>query len=338
MREGFSMFWEKRLLTRFVCLSFLLCLLSSCSSIQRMAIGAGSDLLYEASTSLEEENNWETFKQGVPGNLKLMEVLLSAKPEDEKLLVNLARGYAGYAFGINETMYLKDLYPDKKDYSIHKEQAIVNYSKALKFGLRFLKSNGISQKDLSTNMRKKGGIKALLDNNLSDSSHHLTGVLFTGYSLAGLINLYGKDKMALAGQLPVAKGLFDWACGKDRNISHGACDIFYGGYEVSKPFGNRDKADGIFKKFFKENPHNWLGRMVYTQYFIMEGGEEEDWQKQKLFMKKAEKLFQDKLKWMPGYKNHKVFENPNLGFYQAIALKRYSILNEIVEKNKDDIF
>ena len=89
MREDFTMSWEKGLLTKFVGLSFLLCLLSSCSSLQRMAIGAGSDLLYEASTSLEEENNWETFKQGVPGNLKLMEVLLSAKPEDEKLLVNL---------------------------------------------------------------------------------------------------------------------------------------------------------------------------------------------------------------------------------------------------------
>ena len=133
------MFWEKRLLTKFVYLSFLLCLLSSCSSIQRMAIGAGSDLLYEASTSLEEENNWETFKQGVPGNLKLMEVLLSAKPEDEKLLVNLARGYAGYAFGINETLYLEDLYPDKKDYSTHKEQAIVNYSMKPSPGRNFSK-------------------------------------------------------------------------------------------------------------------------------------------------------------------------------------------------------
>jgi len=332
------MFWEKRLLARIICLGLIVILVSSCGSLQRMAIGAGSDLLYEASTSLEEENNWETFKEGVPGNLKLMEVLLSAKPQDEKLLVNLSRGYAGYAFGINETLYLKDLYPDQKDFSSHKEQAIVNYSKALKYGLRFLKLNGIDQKDLTKNMRKKDGIKTLLENNLSNSDHHLIGVLFTGQSLAGLINLYGKDKMALAGQLPVAKGLFDWVCGKNRNISHGACDIFYGTYEVSKPFGNRAKADGIFKKFFKENPHNWLARMVYIQFFIMEGGEEEDWEKQKVFMRKAASLFQDKVKWMPGYKNHKVFENPNLGFYQAMALKRFSILDEIVGKYKDDIF
>ena len=106
----------------------------------------------------------------------------------------------------------KGFIPEKKDYSPHKEQAIVNYSKALKYGLRFLKLNGISQKKLTKNMRKKDGIKTLLDNNLSDSDHHLMGVLFTGQSLAGLINLYGKDKMALAGQLPVEKGLFDWVC------------------------------------------------------------------------------------------------------------------------------
>ncbi len=316
----------------------LMALMSSCGTIQKLAVGASSDLLYEASTSLEAEDNWETFKESIPGNLKLMEVLLSVKPEDEKLLVNLTKGYAGYAFGVNETLFLKDLYPDQKDFSIHKEQAIINYSKAVKYGLEFLRVKGISHGDLSLNMRKNEGISNLLEKHLGGSDHHYTGVLFTAQALAGLINLYGKDKMALAGQLPIAKGLFDWVCKKDPKISFGACDIFYGSYEVSRPFGNRSKGALKFKNFFKDYPHNWLGRMVFAQYFIFEGGEEEDWNKQKSFMERASKLHQKKVKWMPNYKTHKVFSNPNLGFFQAMALKRFEILKEIVLKNKDDIF
>jgi len=326
------------LLFKVVFLGFFIGLMSSCGTIQKVAIGASSDLLYEASPSLETEDDWETFKNGIPGNLKLIEVLYSVKPNDEKLLVNLTKGYAGYAFGINETLYLDDVYPEKKDFSLHKERAVINYSKALKYGLEFLKLNGVTHKDLTSNMRKNKGISTLLDNNLKNVDHHRTGVLFTAQALAGLININGKDKMALAGQLPIAKGLFDWVCEKDPKISFGACDIFYATYEVSRPFGNRQKAAAAFEKFFKANPHNWLARMVYTQFFIMESGEEEDWDKQKAFMDKASRLHQNKVKWMPNYKGHKAFSNPNLGFFQAMALKRYEILKKIVEKNKDDIF
>ena len=118
-------------------------------------------------------------------------------------LATLTKGYAGYAFAVNETHYLQDLY-EEKDESVHKDKAVINYSKAMEYGLRYLSKEGLTYQMLQKSVSDKNGVVGLLEDNIDDDTRDLEVVLFTAQSLASMINLQ-KDKMTLVSQLPIAK-------------------------------------------------------------------------------------------------------------------------------------
>ena len=63
-------------------------------------------------------------------------------------MIALIKGYAGQAFVVNETDYLNDFYNDEED-SKAKDAALVNYSRSVDYGMRFLTENDIDFNKLS---------------------------------------------------------------------------------------------------------------------------------------------------------------------------------------------
>jgi len=309
--------------------------LISCSSLKRIAVGSSSSLLYDASYELETEDNWEHFAKAVPSTLKLIEGLYSIKPDDEKLLVTLTKGYAGYSFVVPESLYLKDFY-EESDNSVHLEQALYHYSRALEYGLQFLKLNNISYKDLVAANKTSGGIPALLNEELDDEMLHYEGVLFTAQALGQLVN-FQRTSMTMVAQLPIAKGLFDWVCTKKPDMNFGACQIFYGAYEAGRPRtlgGDPQKGKKIFLKLIKDNPSNWLARVAYMQFYLVPMLDEAGYKKQKFFMETARRKHYKELKWSPLKKSSSDFKEKRLRLYQSLAIKRF----EIIQKFEKDIF
>ena len=312
-----------------------LLLLTSCGGVQKIAVGTTGSLMYEATKGLESEGNWHNFKVGTLPNLLLVEGLLILKPTDTELLVTAIKGYTGYAFGVNETEYLTD-YFEEKDNSTHKKQAIYNYAKAFSYGRTLLSESGVSWDDLVKSQNKDGGVERLLEENLSDNKQNLEGVLFSAQALGGLINLQKTD-MSLIALLPIVKGMFDWVCNKDPNINFGTCQIFYGTYEAARPKmlgGNPQKGKKIFLKLIKENPHNWLARIAFVQYYILPMSEEDDYKEQKFFLETASRKLDKELTGNPIRKLDDAFSTPRLRLYQSLAVKRYSI----IKKYEEDLF
>ncbi len=308
---------------------------SSCSSIRHVALSTAAPLFIEATPGLESEGNWESFREGVPGNLKLLDGLLAIKPTNESLLVAATKGYAGYSFVVHETLYLGDKLAEK-DFSRHRRQAISTYAKAVDYGFRFLKENGITYQDLKKALRSEGGIPQFLDSELSSSQIDLEGVLFTAQALGSLINLQ-RGNITLVANLPVVKGLFDWVCAQEPGIAHGMCQIFNGSYESGRPKmlgGNPSKGRKIFEKFIRQNPHNWLGRVAYIEHYIIPMADEDLFKKQKIALKKLKQLHWQRENWSPNRRPNPAFSNKSLRIYQAIAIKRF----EIIKKYESDIF
>ena len=193
-------------------------------------IGAVSGIFYDASAELETESNFKNFKRAIPPQLKMLEGLLSLRPEDEELRITLTKGYASYAFAVNETAFLDDLYADR-DESDHKLQGIYNYSRALKHGLAWLEGEGISYSDLQKASSQDQGIYNLLAGEIGDDKLELEGVVFTAQALAGLIN-FQKDNMSLVSQLAIAKGMYDYACRKNPQVANGICLCFLLGMKL----------------------------------------------------------------------------------------------------------
>lgn len=311
--------------------------LSSCGFIQRIGIGTTSPIFYKASQGMQSQSDFENFEKSVLGTLMLTEGLLSLKPGDMNFLATLTKGYAGYAFAVNETYYLQDLY-EEKDESSHKEKAVINYSKAMEYGLQYMGKEGVTYQMLQKSVSDKEGVVGLLEDEMDNDIRDLEVVLFTAQSLASMINLQ-KDKMTLVSQLPIAKGMFDWVCSKKPDIHYGACDIFFASYEAGRPAmlgGNPSKGKEIFIKLIQNQPHNWLARVAYIQFYAIPQAEEADYKSQKSLLEKFTKLHKEEKVWMPDNQSasNPAFGEDMLRVYQTIAIKRF----EYIKKYESDLF
>lgn len=315
-------------LSSFVSIVTLSLAFTSCS-INKMAVGGASGLIYSASEGVLAESNYEIFKSGVAGNLVLIEGMLAQSPKNLNLLATLNKGYAGYAFAVNETQMYEEEWAELKS-EAGKRQALLNYTRSMDFGFRYLGDKGITLSDILSRANEPQGIHLLLDKKLSEDKRDLEIVLFTAQSLAALVNLQ-KDNMGLVSQLPAAKGMFDWVCLKDPSINYGTCDIFYGAYEAGRPTmlgGNPAKGKEIFLKAIAKHPHNWLVRTSYMQFYLIPQNDEDGFKEQML----ALKVFHEDFSKYYIYSNTERSEagwsrETSLRFYQTLALKRYELMN-----------
>lgn len=296
-----------------------------------MAVTTSSPLLYSASKEVETESNFDLFRSGVPGNLILMEGLLSEAPENENILVTLTKGYAGYAFAVNETDMLNEEWGELKT-ETGKSQALFNYTRAFNFGLRYLKKHNIELNDLISRMNEPQGITHLLDKRLSADSKDLDAILFTAQSMAGMINLQ-KDNISLVAQLPIAKSMFDWVCMKDPKIYYGTCDIFYGAFEAGRPKmlgGNPEKGKEIFLRAIENHPYNWLIRTSYMQFYLIPQNDKEGFEQQVEFLKTKETEFKTFHVYStdPATRDLPWSKESHLRFYQTLALKRLELMTK----------
>ncbi len=303
--------------------------LSSCGGVQKIAVGTTAGLLYEAAYEMETEPVWDHLKDGVGPNLKMVEGLYSLSPEDDDLLVALIKGYTAYAFAIHETESLEDQYGDTgKTLALSKAQYF--YSRAIEYGLEYMVEQGITWDELVKSPREEGGVEGLLSKNLSSDQRTYEAVAFFAQAMGGLINLR-KDNMVLVAQLGIVKGMFDWVCKEDPNINHGACQLFYAAYEAGRPRmlgGNPDKGREIFKKAIELNPNNWLVHISYLQYYVIPMGDEDEWNAIKSVLNNAEKLNEEDLVWSPGKQTNPAFKRKEIRAFQAVALKRWSIIKK----------
>lgn len=291
-----------------------------------MAINQTSDVLYSASFDIESETNWDNFEKSVLPNLKMAEGMLSLQTENLNLLATLTKGYAGYALAVNETLFMDDLYAGKME-SAHQEQAIMNYSKALEYGLAYLALKGIHYQDLANKINEENAIALLFDKNLKGDLKDKEVLLYSAMALSSLINLQ-KNKSFLVAQLPVAQQMMNWVCTKDPNIAFGTCGIFFGAFEASRPKslgGNPQKGQEYFLSIIKKFPENYLARIFYIQYFIVPTMEEALYKEQMSFLDEAEKKFIEQTRWAP-QKVAPTVEQKRLGLFQAITFKRFHIL------------
>lgn len=309
----------------------LVCFALSSCSFNHMAVSSSSGLLYEASNEVETESNYDLFRSGVPGNLLLIEGLLSEDPGNEKILATLNKGYASFAFAVNESEMLNEEWGELKT-DAGKSQALLNYTRSLNFGLRYLKNHQIEFSDLISKMNEPQGIAHFLEKRLSAEKRDLELVLFTAQSLAALINLQ-KDNISLVAQLPVAKSMFDWVCMKDPKINYGMCDIFYGAYESGRPKmlgGNPEKGKEIFLRAIENHPHNWLIRASYMQYYLIPQNDKVGFDEQLEFLKNKQAEFNSFYVYAadPNVKEASWNRESHMRFFQTLALKKFELMNK----------
>ena len=312
-----------------VILSYLF--LTSCS-IQRIAIGQLAPALSSASPKLQEEKNWDLFKNGTPGSLQLAEILLVSDPGNQDLLALLTKGYAAYGFVVNDTEYLGEKLADV-DEPVHRVRAVQNLAKALDFGFQYLKDNDVTYQGL-LKAGKTGKSVAYLNDKLdSDDSLDLETSFFTGTAWLLLANLR-KDNMMLVSQVTSAFQLIEWVCTNKPDFQMGLCSTMTGVYHLARPKslgGKPGLAVKLMKAAMKKNPQNLMIPVVYMEWYLLPFEKEKEYRiLKKLLKAKFKKKSMEH--FIPGEVLKR--DHDMLNLFNAMAEKRF----EAIVKNESEIF
>jgi hypothetical protein len=317
--------------TMVVSLLFIL-IFSSCS-LNKMAVKSAGSLFDEASLSLEKEKNWNFLKESVPSNLMIMEGLLSIDPDNKKMLKNLIKGFGAYAFGVSETLYLEEQWSESSN-TKELDSAIDYYGRALKYGLHYLELEGIKADSILA-AQDYSQMKKLISKLLKDRDGREV-LFFTAQSWGGLMNLQ-RGNISLLSTMGAMKNMIDSVCEVEPTFQFGACDIFYGAYEVSRPKtlgGNPEKGNKIFKQAMLSRTDNLLISVAYLQYSVIPSGNQDEYKILKEKLEKAAIQFKNLSLVVPGIGIENTFSQSDerLSVLNSIALKRFEIMKKFEKK------
>lgn len=218
-------------------------LLQGC--VQTIAIRTMSGIMDNGFRAYFRESDLDFAREGMAGNLKLMEALVDGDPDNEHLLLLTAQGYGSYALAFAE------------DDSV--ERARVFYRRGRDYGLRILKQNkalnDALEKDLMSFEEALRGC----------SREDVPAVFWTAFSWGGYINISRSDLEAMA-DLSKVLAMMQFVAREDPAYYYGGAYLFLGAINGSIPpmLGGKPKlAKEHFDKAIEINGGKFLMSYVY---------------------------------------------------------------------------
>jgi len=199
-----------KILPLFACVGLML--FSGC--VQSIAVSTMGGLVDEGFSAFTEEDDLAFAEKALPGNLKLLEVMLKSSPENERLLRLASEGYSSYALG-----FLEDKEPDR---------AREFYLRGRNFGLRILRQDEELAKALDGT---PDDLKAALDQR---GPEDVPAAFWTAFGWGSYIYLSLQNTDAI-GDLPRAEALMQFVAKNDSSFYYAGADLFLGTLYGSRP-------------------------------------------------------------------------------------------------------
>jgi len=213
--------------------------------LQTIAVSTVGGMVDEGFTALTEERDLDFAEKALPGNIKLLEVMLKNKPDDVRLLTLTSQGYSSYALG-----FLEDSLQDRaRDF----------YLRGRDFGMRILRQDKDLAKALDGSV---DDLKAALRTYDKDM---VPAAFWTAFGWGSYIYLSLGNPDAIA-DLPRAEALMDFVVKHDSSFYYGGAHVFLGTLYGSRPKmlgGNIDLAKDHFARALRINGGKFLMTYVY---------------------------------------------------------------------------
>jgi len=220
-------------------------ILPSCS-MRQFAIRQATPVFENAVDAFYEEEDLSLARPALASNLKLLEGLLKSDPDNAKIKLMLAQGYAGYALAFEE-----DTLP---------QAARLLYRRARNYALSVLH---LSQSALKNPTAFRTFIK-------KTKRKDVPALFWSGFAWAGYINLSLEDPGALL-DLPKVEAIMQRVRQLDSTYFYGAVYLFFGSIYGQKPRilgGDPQKAQAFFQKNLELTKGRFLLTYVYAaQYY-----------------------------------------------------------------------
>jgi hypothetical protein len=177
----------------------------------------------------------ELVREAIPFGLKTIEALIQGSPENEKLLLAAASGFAQYAYGfvLPDAEEIESARPDLT--RAKKARAKRLLARAVEYGMRGLEA-------------RHAGFRTLFATDRAGApdgfgKDDVPLLYWTGAALGALVSL-SKDDMAMLGRLPEVEALMGRALSLDEGFGDGAIHEFF----VSYYGGRSESMGGSLKK------------------------------------------------------------------------------------------
>jgi hypothetical protein len=234
---------------RIVSLFLLLALLISCATSKTMTVAATASLLEDVAQATYKQSDLDLVRRGMPAYLMLIDGMVEALPDNERLLISAAQLYAAYA-----SAFIQD-----ED----KEYAAALYARARGYALGALVQNGF--KDPAT--RPFDDFEAGLFN-LGQKD---VPYLFWAASCWGSWISLNQGSMEAMAELPRVELMMKRVLELDAAFYYGGAHIFMGALDASRPAmagGNLDRARDHFLKAIDLGEGKFLmARIYYAEYY-----------------------------------------------------------------------
>jgi hypothetical protein len=209
-----------------------------------MTVGATASLLEDIAKSAYRQSDLRLIREGMPSYLMLIDGMVEAVPDNERLLISAAQGYASFA-----SAFIQD---EDKDY------AKVLYKRAKDYALRALEQIGIKD---PVSIRFDAFEKALTALGRKD----VTYIFWAASCWGNWINLSQGSMEALA-ELPRVEMMMKKVLELDEGFYYGGAHIFMGILNGSKPKmagGNLDRGREHFLKALELGRGEFLMTYIY---------------------------------------------------------------------------
>ncbi len=226
-------------------LALILPVIAFTGCVQTIAVTTVGNIASDGFSAITEEGDLSFAEEALPGNIKLLEVMLKNDPENERLLMLISQGYSSYALG-----YLEDSLQDRaRDF----------YKRGRDFGLRML--------------RQDAGVARALDGTIDDLRAALAtrdkdlvpAAFWTAFGWGSYIYL-SLDNMDAIGDLPRTEALMEFVARHDSTYYFGGAHVFLGTLFGSRPRmlgGNPERAKAHFETALRLNGGKFLMTYVY---------------------------------------------------------------------------
>jgi len=217
-------------------------LLSGC--LQALAVRSVGGIMDYGFEAFNEEGDLQLAREALASNLKLLEALIKAEPENRRLLLLASQGYSAYTLAFVE------------DDSIERARGL--YWRARDYGMRILNQN--------SQVREAGIELGSFRKALTTlSKDDIPAVFWAAFGWGSYINVSRSEPSALA-DLPAVNAMMDFVLEKDPEYYYGGAHLFRGSILASTPAvlgGKPELARQHFEQALSINEGKFLMSYVY---------------------------------------------------------------------------
>lgn len=301
------------LLCRLFLTIILVFTLSSCST-RIIIVNEISNISETGAVAFEQDDDLEMVEKSIPGNIKILEVILENDPVNYKMLVLLSRLYAAYSFGFFEGKLESSLIGKSNSllsgHNLIRESVNRYYSRGAEYALRAIESRhpGAVEK-----LKIPESAESLLQ---TMSREDVRALFWYGFNLSSLIN-NNRDSVLLLSKAYLIEKIMKRIIELDPDYFFGGPHLILLSYYSSLPPYSEEKLElSLFhyKKLKEQRDESLLlADLYFARYYL--------YRKQK--KEKFEKIMNDIL-------NHTGSKKESI-FYNKIAAQRAKIYLEGID-------